>query len=76
MRTIATVSSKRNVASYGESWGYYLIALAAVLPYVVVRRAIPRGWRSGFYESDQQHGSVLREAHAEVQAILGCIFRA
>ncbi|MEM6730700.1 MAG: hypothetical protein AAF658_04050 [Myxococcota bacterium] len=70
--------SRRRTADVMESSLYYVLVSALVLPYVVVRRLLPRSWRGGSFigQSKSEPRSVLREAHSEVQTVLGSIFRA
>ncbi len=60
-----------------ESSLYYAIAMAFVLPYVIVKRMLPVSWTAGFIGSEKTiRQSVFREAHVEIQTVLGSVFRA
>lgn len=68
---------RRKVGDVVESSLYYVIAMTFVLPYVVIKRMLPRSWTAGFIgQNKSQRQSVIREAHIEVQTVLGSVFRA
>lgn len=71
------VTRRRTTRDFVESSFYYFIAYLAVLPYVAVKRVLPRSWTANFigYRKSRRL-SVFREAHVEVQNILGIVFRA
>ncbi|MEM6530985.1 MAG: hypothetical protein AAF654_00110 [Myxococcota bacterium] len=71
------VARRRTTRDVVESSLYYFLAYLAVLPYVTVKRILPRSWTAGFIGySKSPRRSVFREAHVEVQNILGIVFRA
>lgn len=68
---------KRKLGDVVESSLYYVIAMIFVLPYVIVKRLLPRSWTRGFIGHVKPvRQSVFREAHVEVQTVLGSVFRA
>jgi len=68
---------RRPIGDTLESSLYYVIAMAFVLPYVIGKRLLPRSWTRGFIGQDKPvRQSVFREAHVEVQTVLGSVFRA